>query len=200
MHDELLRGLTHTLSNRVGTIAAVSSLLDLGGASSARALETLRTETERLEQVLTLLRQLPYRAAQEAEPLLAADVVQGAVALVAHHPAAREVACEVVSDGEVLPAWSDPNALQLAIAVALISAQANASSDADRVQVRLRSHDDVVRFDVTGLQSDPRAGDERMRDAGAASWLLRATDGRAAATEHGLALEVLSLAAARRKR
>jgi len=206
MHDELLRGLTHTLSNRVGTIAAVSSLLELGGASSARALDTLRTETDRLEQLLLLIRQLPYRAAHTAEPILCADAVNAAIALVAHHPAARDVTRDVVEVGDVLPASSDPGALQLALAVALISADANAPRGADRVQVRLSSRDDVVRLEVIGasagdaMHDDATRLDERARDATAAGWLLRATNGHAVAIERGIAIEVESLAAARRKR
>ncbi len=213
MHDELLRGLTHTLSNRVGTIAAVSSLLELGGASSARALDTLRSETDRLEQLLMLIRQLPYREAHAAEPILAADVVNAAIALVAHHPAARDVRCEIVTEGDVPPAWSDPGALQLAIAVALISAHAHASGSADHVRVLLSSRDDVVRIavssapsaDVVADRTDAAHADdvrtiERVRDASAAAWLLRATEGRATASDLGLSIEVLSLAAARKRR
>ncbi len=204
MHDELLRGLTHTLSNRVGTIAAVSSLLDLGGPSSARAIETLRAETERLEHILILIRQLPYRAAHAAEPILAIDAVNAALALVAHHPDARDIDCDIVSDGDVLPAWSDPGALQLAIAVALISARTNASTGAERLCVRLSSHDDIVRFEVTSAGerhvTDVARVDERARDAMAADWLLRASDGHATTTPSGIALDVLSLVGARRKR
>ena len=206
MHDELLRGLTHTLSNRVGTIAAVSSLLDLGGASSARALDTLRTETDRLEQLLLLIRQLPYHTAHAAEPILCADAVNAAIALVAHHPAARDVTCDVVQVGDVPPAWSDPGALQLALTVALISAHANASRGADSVQLRVSSRDEVLRLEVIGasagdaMHDDATRLDARARDATAAGWLLRATNGYAVAIEGGIAIEVQSLAAARRKR
>lgn len=206
IHDELLRGLTHALSNRVATISAASTLLSLGGASAERAPAMLQAETERLEQLLQLMRQLPHRADAHPEPILAVDAAQSAIGLFAHHPEARDVACEIVTVGDVLPAWADPGALQLALVTALVRAHVHASVGNRIVRVTLGSDTDTATFTVTARANDDgstRSADadgEVDADCAAAAWLLHDSHGHASVHGGGLQLTVRTLAAARRAR
>ena len=56
VQDELLRGVTHALSNRIATVSAAAYMLEYGDVTQAEAAESLRTETERMDALLQLLR------------------------------------------------------------------------------------------------------------------------------------------------
>ena len=73
VHDDLLRGLTHALSNRLGTVAAASYLLDQQPTAVNTAAATLLAESERLEALLHLIRLLPYPDGAVAEPVIPTD-------------------------------------------------------------------------------------------------------------------------------
>jgi len=205
IHDDLLRGMTHALSNRVATIMAVASLVELSGADGPSA-ESLRVEAERLETLLLTLRQLPRRLRAGSEPILPSDAVHSAIELHAHHPEGRDVVCHLLPDGDQMPAYADPNALQLALAAALTSAKRRAGN-AGSAHVQVSSTNDVVRFviDVAGVsaESDGTRTDDRLNtalDASAAAWLLHDCNGTAAVSGDGITIEVPTLVAARRAR
>ncbi len=204
IHDDLLRGMTHALSNRIGTILAAVSLIEIDAGPKAQALDTLRTESERLDALLRTLRQLPRRAEVSAEPLLPTDVAQVAIDLHLHHPEGRDQSCQIVLEGDPLPAYADPAALSLALAAALTRAKRLAGAHG-ATQIAISSTDDSVRFDVRadaladGLDAESVA-DGRSRDAAAAMWLLG--DDRDRVVEHasGIHIHVPTLGAARRAR
>ncbi|MEQ1690937.1 MAG: hypothetical protein ABMA00_06610, partial [Gemmatimonas sp.] len=52
VHDDLLRGLTHSLSNRLGTISALAYMIELKPDSLGTSAATLRAESERLDALL----------------------------------------------------------------------------------------------------------------------------------------------------
>jgi signal transduction histidine kinase len=207
IHDELLRGLAHTLSNRVATIDAATYMLALDGADVASQIGTLRGETERLEALLHALRALPrHDSGSGAEPVMPGDAVQGALALHAHHGELRDVPCDVNIDVDVAPAYADPVALQHALLVALTAARTGAHRARGRVAVHVSSGADVVRFalitsgdgtDGDGA-SDEVSGRERVSDALAIDWLLGAHGGRSEPSARAIAFTVPTLAAARR--
>ncbi len=203
IHDDLLRGMTHALSNRVATIMAAATLLELTGSSSQTS-ATLRSESERLETLLHTMRQLPRRRGQPLEPIMPEDIVRAAIGMHEHHPDGREAACTVHLEGDVQPAWAEPGDLQLAIAAALGSAKRLAGAAGSAV-VRVRSTDDVVRIDVRVECDDATDGsgeiaDASMRDAEAASWLLEGSAGSAIAHANGIVVTIPTLGAARRAR
>jgi signal transduction histidine kinase len=195
IHDELLRGLAHTLSNRVGTIDAATYMLTLEGADVAPQVETLRGETERLEALLHALRALPRRAGADAEPVMPGDAVQGALALHAHHGELRDVPCDVHIDADAAPAYADPVALQHALLVAINAARTAAQRGGGHVRVQVSGNADVVRFTVGTNSVDPdgRPAD----DALAIDWLLGAHGGRSEANAGAVVFTVPTLMAAR---
>jgi signal transduction histidine kinase len=201
IHDELLRGLAHTLSNRVATIDAATYMLTLDGADVASQIATLRAETGRLEALLHALRALPRRADADAdaEPVLPNDAVQGALALHAHHGELRDVPCDVNIDADVAPAYADPVALQHALLVAITAARTGAHRAGGRVTVHVSSGADVVRFAITlDGDGDEASGRERASDALAIDWLLGAHGGRSEPAPGAIAFTVPTLAAARK--
>ncbi len=211
IHDDLLRGLTHALSNRVGTVAATAYLLDVQSAAPLAAAATLRDEGERLDALVQLLRLLPRRAATVAEPVIPTDVVAQAVALHAFHPTAGDTPVEVRLDGDVQPAYVEPGALVLAVAAAIGAAQRSVQRADDhgdgqapvsgRVVVTISSSTETVHLAVCGQQADDAIGTvdaEAAHDVRAASWLLRMCGGSAVASDGGATIRVPTLQAVRR--
>jgi signal transduction histidine kinase len=196
IHDELLRGLAHTLSNRVATIDAATYMLALDGADVLSQAATLRGEAERLEALLQALRALPRRDGAAAEPVMASDAVQGALALHAHLGELRDVPCDVSIDGDVAPAYADPVALQHALLVALTAARTSAQRAGARVRVGVSGDADVVRFAI-GPSGDVPSDDDRHSDEVAIDWLLGAHGGRSEPGAGAMAFTVPTLAAAR---
>ena len=197
IHDELLRGLAHALSNRVATIDAASYMLGLEGADVAGHTATLRGETERLEALLHALRALVGHEGGP-EPVMPGDAVQGALALHAHHGDLRDIPCDVEIAPDTMPAYANPAALQHALLVALGGAR-RAAGTGGRVRVRVTSTGDEVAFAADALGADGVGADpEDGRDAEAIGWLLRTHGGQGAAHAGGRAFTVPTLAAARR--
>lgn len=101
LSESLLRGLVHSLNNRITALSAFAELAALG-ESDFTVQAVLPGELARLHQVNQLLRLLvpddPAPAAMEIGPVLA-----DAVALHAHHARLRVVTCEVVRDDTALP-------------------------------------------------------------------------------------------------
>ena len=208
IHDDLLRGMTHALSNRVGTILAAVSLLEIGQSGGVQPLETLRLEADRLETLLQTLRQLPRHKEQSLEPLLPTDVARAAIELYAHHPDGRDVACVVHLDGDMMPAWGDAATIELAVTAALTGAKRHVGAG-EGIAIHISGTDDDVRFDVrfdvcgeptSAIGSNDDIERELALDASAAGWLVSDCGGRAQAHATGIVVEVPTLAAARRAR
>lgn len=202
IHDELLRGIVHALSNRVATIDAATYLLAQGDADVAAQTATLRGEIDRLEALLRAMRVLPRQADAAAEPVMAGDVVQAALALVVHHGDLRDVQCDVAIGDDVPPAYADPNALEHALLVAI--AAAGRAAGRTGIELRVSSATDAVRFAVTprdagaGVLDDGDA-DKHTVDAEAIEWLLADFGGSATPVRGGAEFTVPTLSAARRR-
>lgn len=219
IHDDLLRGLTHTLSNRIGTVAAAAHMVELQPASLGNTAATLHAEGERLEALLQLFRVLPRAEQDVPEPVIPTDMITQATALQSHHAHLRAIPITVIRDGDVQPAYADPSALTLAVAVILGTAQ-RATGSSGRVDVTISSTTDVVRIVATGIPAEgaaPVLPDELVQadaladaaadalanalaDAAAVRWLLAGCGGLGEVSAHGAALEVPTLQAARRAR
>lgn len=187
--DLLLRGLNHALSNRVGTIAAVASVLEPGGTLRPHVVQVLHDETERLERLLALYRLLPAEPEGSAEPLHVPDVVPAILELHAEHPDLRDVPCVVEATGVEVPARAAPVALGHALLLALSAAKRAAGADgrvrlaltASEGTVRVRAHPEPARD-----ERDPvdRAVEAALH-ADAAARLLAAAGGSAHAYRDG---------------
>ena len=200
VHDDLMRGLTHALSNRVGTIAAASFLLESQPASVAKVSAMLRDESERLDALLALMRLLPRRLSPKAEPVMPTDLIGQAVALQGHHPTLGENDVRVLLDGDVQPGYADPSALVLALTLTIGAAQ-RVSAQQAAVTVTIRSDTEYVFFESTAptLHADVEAQRaEITRDLHAAQWLLHASGGQADVVTAGGVVRIPTLQAARR--
>lgn len=203
VHDDLLRGLAHDVSNRVATVSAIASLLNPARLPTERVLAGLRADADRLERLLEQLRQLPRRADGEPEPMLAGDAVRTALALFAHHPDFREVACTVVAADDVPPVRADPVALVHAMCVALTAAArvgaGRSGATHAGVCVALSAEGDVVRLDVAANGGTGEGVDDDLAlDAAAVTWLLEGSRGQGEAHAYGCRVEVPTLQSSRR--
>ncbi len=207
IHDELLRGIAHTLSNRVSTIDAAAYMLELDGTDVVQQTATLRSETVRLEQLLSALRILPRRADTPAEPVMPDDMVRAALAVHSHHGDLHGVPCDVDIASDVMPGYADPLALQHALLVGLSAAGRAVKAQqlvngAGRVRVLVTGNADTVQFAITAadvvlLPCDEVEHDAES-DAAAVAWLL-GSNGQSVSHHGGTVFTVPTLAAARRR-
>lgn len=207
IHDDLLRGIAHTLSNRVSTIDAASYMLGLEGSDTAQHAATLRDETGRLEELLRALRLLPRRVEARGEPVMADDAVSGALAVYAHHGDLHGVPCDVAIEGDVPPLFADPVALQHALLVGLTAAGRAAKAQRQvngdgRVRVHVTGTSEDVHFTITAtdvvLIDCQEVEDDAASDADAIDFLLDTHGGRSTSRHGGAQFSVPSLTAARR--
>jgi signal transduction histidine kinase len=207
LQDELLRGLAHALSNRVATLTAVAYLLEHGDVSPAEAATSLRTESERMDDLLQLLRRLPAREAA-AEPVLPGDLVADAVALHALHCDLDDVPVEVEVTPDVPPVLVAPPALRQAVLLALSLAKRAAVRRAvGGVQVTIGGDAAAVRLAVRAAPAPAgdvaaaadEADDRAALDLAAIRERVAGADGDVSPLgDVGCVLHLPSLAAARR--
>lgn len=197
MHDELLRGMAHAISNRLATIAATAGVLEAGGPVDGRFLEGLRHDAERLEVLLQQLRQLPRRLEAGLEPMLFTDALDGARRLAEEHPDLRGRSITVTQVGEVQPVRAEPTAMVHAVTVALLAA---ARLGGGPLLADLETTGDTVRLTVRLAAGDEHLAEDALEDAThAIDWLLAASQGRATVVRGGCALHVPTLQASRRR-
>lgn len=207
IHDDLLRGIAHTLSNRVSTIDALAYMLELDGSDVAQQTATLRSETAKLEELLHALRILPRRSEAHAEPVMADDVVRAALAVHSHHGDLYGLPCDVEIDRNVQPGYADPLALQHALLVGLTAAGRAVKAQrlvngAGRVHVHAAAGPDTLQFTVTAADVSLLDCEEVEHDArsnaDAVAFLLADHDGTSTSRHGGAEFTVPTLAAARR--
>ncbi len=202
VHDDLLRGLTHALSNRLGTISAASYLLERQPSSLEATVVTLLAESERLEALLQLMRMLPYPDGAVAEPVIPTDSTTQAIAVQAHHADAGDIPVTVTIDGDLQPAYANPAVLTMAVTVA-IGAARRAAGSAGRVDLIVTSSVDTVRVASRGFREDGSVGQAdamAAHDVDAVTWLLAPYRGQGETANGGIAVVVPTLQAMRRAR
>jgi len=176
VQDELLRGITHALSNRIATISAAAYMLEHEDVTCHQAAESLRLETGRMDALLQLLRLLPSRDDTSFEPIAPRDLVDEAVAMHAHHCDFRDVAVAVQADADVLPVWVEPHAMMQALLLGLTAAKRAAfpnmvgvtlrlHGDGEAVCVSVSPDDGAAVVDATRTAIDAAAGDSCLRTA-----------------------------------
>src|SRR5476649_919601 len=101
LSDALMRGLVHALNNRVTAVSAFLELAALGD-EELTAQRVLPGELARLQQVNMLFRLL-LTEELPAEAMELSSVLDDALTLHSHHSRLREVRCDVVREGTILP-------------------------------------------------------------------------------------------------
>jgi hypothetical protein len=207
VHDDLLRGLTHTLSNRVGTIAAAAYMIELQPGAVATTAATLREESDKLEALLQLFRLLPRRDDAVAEPVIPTDSVNQAFALQAHHPELHDVPVTMAIEGDLQPAYAEPTALAIATVLVLGAAQRAAKGaglPGARAELVISSTTDEVRLRARAFVDDTlirvAVDSQAELDVLAVTWMLTPYGGRGATSDAGATVLIPTLQAARRAR
>ncbi len=200
LQNELLLGLTHALSNRIATVSAAAYMLEHEDMSCQEAAASLRTETERMDALLQLLRLLPAHVDSRVEPVAPMDIVEQAVALHEHHPDLRDVAVAVTRPADVLPVLVDPHAFLRAVLLALTAAKRSAFPRMIGVTLDVSGDPEVVRVSISPETAGHSVDSARDSiDAAAAdSCLLSAHGSAAPRKEGGATLTLPTLLAARR--
>lgn len=207
VHDDLLRGLTHALSNRIGTIAAASYLLASMPESLPSAAAALSDESDRIDGQLQLLRLLPRRPQALHEPVVPTDMTAQACALLRYHPDLGDVVVEIALDGDVQPAYADPTNTILALTVIVAVAQ-RAAGQHGRVALRIVCDTECVHFIATATYADGSLADASAghpdpdpdldADLAAVRWLLSSCGVEATGHAGGATMSLPTLQAARR--
>lgn len=79
--EDVLHGLNHALSNRLNALASYAVLLEAGGSVEKEQEHHVISEVDRLEQLLKLYRLVPFAGGTTTEPVLIADLIPDALAL-----------------------------------------------------------------------------------------------------------------------
>ena len=135
LERQLLAGLTHALSNRAASVAAISALAEPGATWTPRLAGMLGAEATNLEALVRGMRLLTTDPALGAEPIELATVVPALVALHGQHPTLRDVECVVERAGPLEQATEPPAAFVRRVLLDLDAARQHAQPG-ERVVVR----------------------------------------------------------------
>jgi hypothetical protein len=204
--DALLRGVGHAMNNRAAALSAVVQVLASSGPQGP--LEgALRSETERLQRVVELLRLLPRRWESDPEPVLVGDLVPSALELLALHSDLPETRFAWEADGSLPPVLVEPSLLiHVLCLLGTAAAKEAARTGARAVSFRGSSDGDAVRVEIVVGEPDPSLADpaapEGGEDPAAAEALLAHAGGELSVERDGelrMAFRLPTLAAARRR-
>ena len=157
--EELLRGLVHSINNRVTALSAFAELAAMDDELPETGM--LRQEIRRLHGVSTMVGVLATRS-EDAEALELSGVLDTALQIHEHHPRSRVVQCRLEKSGMLLPVrvprWALLRVLLLFVDSAKRAADAAGESHAaievigDETSVRVRGAtreplgEDVARY------------------------------------------------------
>jgi signal transduction histidine kinase len=131
--DALVRGLAHTLSNRVAALGFTAESLGFDDAGSPEELrQDLGKELRRLGDLTRLFKLLPREGIGRQEALQVADVLADAMALHEHHLELRDIPIRSEIQADVLPVRVERWALLRALVLLLSAARRMAGVPADR--------------------------------------------------------------------
>lgn len=151
VQEALLRGLNHTLSNRVSSLHAIMMLTEGAERLDPKMHEALTSEVEQLSALLQEYRCAPSDPTPRRDPSRFRDALTRAAGLLAHHPECRDVVF-LPPDEE---AGVEPVALlgkdALRACVLLLLPLARGGGAKARVETKVRGEDGWVH--VTALAS-----------------------------------------------
>jgi hypothetical protein len=145
--DALLAGLVHMLNNRVTALSVCTELAVMGDDEMISG-GVLTAEMRRLQGASALIGLLPSRPHQP-EALELRLVLDDALALHAHHPRTRLVACDVAMDASMQPVRAPRWALLRLMLVLVDAAKEAAAASARAATIHLASDERAVRVRIT---------------------------------------------------
>jgi len=187
VHDAVLAGLNHALSNRAAAAAALAAVVEPHEAPGEEIATDVAAEARRLGELLQLYRRLPRATSSRAVPLQLAAVLPVAVQLAAHGTTrSREMPCALTIDDALPPVTAREDALTHALLALLFAAGRWAlAAEHGRLAARVAGGDAAVLVVVEGV----REGGAVPHDGGAAvslaRWLLDDAAGVVEETREG---------------
>jgi len=146
LSDALLAGLVHMLNNRVTALSVCAELAAMGDEEMIGGV--LGTEMQRLQRASALIGLLPSRP-HKPEALELRPVLDDAIALHAHHPSTRLVACDVAVEGAMQPVRAPRWALLRLMLVLVDAAKDAAAASASNARMRLASDERTASVRIT---------------------------------------------------
>ena len=131
---EILRGLTHALSNRIGLLTIGSTQLATDTSDIEEAVAVLRDECTTFTSLLRLIRLLPphdLNDASPAEPFSFGECVEEVVAIVRHHRIGRDAEVRVTGTDGLPAIWARRIELRRALITLLFAALRDAAPRPD---------------------------------------------------------------------
>jgi hypothetical protein len=120
--DGLLRGLIHGLNNRVAALSAIVQVMAGRGASGVGLEETVLEEIQRLSGVIELMRLVPRRRGEPAEPISVADLLPELTEALSLHSELGDVTFETEIARDLLPVYCPPTSLAHSLCILLFAA------------------------------------------------------------------------------
>lgn len=156
LSEALLRGLVHSLNNRLTALSAYAQLAAMGD-DDFTAQRMLPGELGRMQEVSALLRLLAGDDSP-AEAIELEPVLNDALTLLGHHAGFRAVQCTVEREGTQLPLRAPRGAL-LRLVLMLMEAGKRTAEQAGRDTTVLRVSGDerFIRLQVDGAAVPPYA-------------------------------------------
>jgi len=192
VHDEVLAGLNHALSNRAAAAGALAAITEPHEPPGEELAGALASEAARLDALLRLFRRLPRITPARPAPQQLAEVLPVAVQLYSYGVTrSRELPCALTVEDGLLPVLAGEDALTHALVALLFGAgRWTIAGDEGRLSARASGDGTAVQVVVEGTRTGgtPAAGRElALPAAGLAEWLLgdggaRVVEERAAAT------------------
>lgn len=143
LSEALTRGLVHAFNNRFTALSAYAELAAMGDEEFAPA-HILPAELLRLQSLNHQLRLLVIDATTP-ESMEPGSVLDDAVALLAHHPRARTLPCEIVRTASLPPVRAPRWALLRLLMVMIEEARRSAETDGgDHVTLRIGADGDAL--------------------------------------------------------
>lgn len=191
--ESIVRGLAHTLSNRVASLGlAGESLEDEALAVRAEATTQVQREVEQIAEVTRLLKLLPRDGVGRPQALQLSEVLADAIALHSHHLELRTIALATSVSASALPVRVDRWALLRALVLLIASARRGA---------RTEGRGEAVTLFVEGTEAESwvrtEGGGEDVAEELRA--LAAAMEGRLDAADDGLRIVLPSLLALRQR-
>lgn len=201
IHDELLRGVAHIISNRISTIQAAASMLTGGGGIDERIAGMLQGGADELEASLKCLRALPHSSDAALEPMIIEDSLLVAQLLVSSHPKLRDTRFVTVAGNDIEPVLADPAAVSQAIAVMIVG-MSNCGRPVQFMTIEMETAGEEVILrigEITGPDGSEASeyASEVALDCAAINWLLTPSLGHAVAGVAGCEIHLRTLAAGR---
>ena len=156
LSDALLRGLVHSLNNRITALSAVGELAEMGEHDLATA-AMVPGELGRMRQLASLFRLL---VSDEAPPsaIEVGPVVDDALAMHTHHTRLRTVQCDLMRTDAGIPVRAPRWALFRLLLVLVEEGKRSAEREGlDRTMLRLSGDEQWLELQVDGAELTPYA-------------------------------------------